>query len=66
MSEACVILNDIHIDLMDYIKPAYCNAAQVSTFLHPSYKFFSSDGWFRSMWTEFEWENRVDVTTSVS
>lgn len=34
MSEACVILNDIHIDIMDYIKPAYCNEAQVrSSFL---------------------------------
>jgi coatomer subunit beta len=29
MSEQCVILNDIHIDIMDYIKPAYCNEAQV-------------------------------------
>ncbi|KAJ3850057.1 adaptin N terminal region-domain-containing protein [Lentinula lateritia] len=49
MSEACVILNDIHIDIMDYIKPTYCNEAQ-----------------FRSMWTEFEWENRVNVNSSVS
>ncbi|KAI0931475.1 hypothetical protein AcW1_001131 [Taiwanofungus camphoratus] len=49
MSEQCVILNDIHIDIMDYIKPAYCTEAQ-----------------FRSMWTEFEWENRVNVTTSIS
>ncbi|KAJ3826913.1 coatomer protein [Lentinula raphanica] len=49
MSEACVILNDIHIDIMDYIKPAYCNEAQ-----------------FRSMWTEFEWENRVNVHSTVS
>jgi len=49
MSEACVILNDIHIDIMDYIKPAYCNEAQ-----------------FRSMWTEFEWENRVNVSTSMT
>ena len=48
MSEACVILNDIHIDIMDYIKPAYCNEAQ-----------------FRSMWTEFEWENRVNVNSSL-
>lgn len=30
MSEQCVILNDIHIDIMDYIKPAYCTEAQVS------------------------------------
>ncbi|KAL0064237.1 coatomer subunit beta [Marasmius tenuissimus] len=49
MSEACVILNDIHIDIMDYIKPAYCKETQ-----------------FRSMWTEFEWENRVNVNSSLS
>ncbi|OCH95747.1 coatomer protein [Obba rivulosa] len=49
MAEQCVILNDIHIDIMDYIKPAYCTEAQ-----------------FRSMWTEFEWENRVNVTTTIS
>jgi hypothetical protein len=41
MSEACVVLNDILIDIMDYIKPAYCNEAQVSTFLHPSCGLFS-------------------------
>ena len=41
MSGACVILNDIHIDNIDYIEPAYCNEAQVSTSLHPSYRFFS-------------------------
>lgn len=34
MSEACVILNDIHIDIMDYIKPAYCNEAQVCARAH--------------------------------
>ncbi|KAJ3768462.1 coatomer protein, partial [Lentinula raphanica] len=49
MSEACVILNDIHIDIMGYMKPAYCNEAQ-----------------FHSMWTEFEWENRVNVHSTVS
>ncbi|QRV94533.1 coatomer subunit beta [Ceratobasidium sp. AG-Ba] len=48
-NETCVVLNDIHIDIMDYIKPAYCNEAQ-----------------FRSMWTEFEWENRVNVNTSIT
>lgn len=38
MTEACVVLNDIHIDIMDYIKPSYCNEAQVSlTFKLPSY-----------------------------
>lgn len=29
LTECCVILNDIHIDIMDYIKPAYCNETQV-------------------------------------
>ncbi|RKP00254.1 hypothetical protein CXG81DRAFT_13451 [Caulochytrium protostelioides] len=42
----CIILNDIHIDIMDYIKPAYCTEHQ-----------------FRNMWTEFEWENKVNVST---
>ena len=45
---SCIVLNDIHIDIMDYIKPAYCNEAQ-----------------FRSMWSEFEWENKVHVNTSI-
>ncbi|EGG03601.1 uncharacterized protein MELLADRAFT_44511 [Melampsora larici-populina 98AG31] len=44
----CVVLNDIHIDILDYIKPAFCNEAQ-----------------FRSMWTEFEWENKVNVSTKI-
>ncbi len=30
LAEQCVILNDIHIDIMDYIKPAYCTEQQVS------------------------------------
>ncbi|KAI8891223.1 Coatomer, beta subunit [Backusella circina FSU 941] len=48
-TENCVVLNDIHIDIMDYINPAYCNETQ-----------------FRSMWTEFEWENKVNVNTNVN
>lgn len=43
-----IVLNDVHVDIMDYIKPAYCNEAQ-----------------FRSMWTEFEWENKVNVNTHI-
>jgi len=45
----CVILNDIHIDIMDYIAPASCSDVQ-----------------FRSMWAEFEWENKVAVNTSIT
>lgn len=39
-----VILNDLHVDIMDYIQPATCSETQ-----------------FRTMWTEFEWENKVNI-----
>ncbi|KAF2401095.1 Coatomer, beta subunit [Trichodelitschia bisporula] len=41
-----VILNDLHVDIMDYIQPAYCTETQ-----------------FRAMWTEFEWENKVNINS---
>ncbi|KAL4452385.1 hypothetical protein ABPG75_008047 [Micractinium tetrahymenae] len=44
-----VVLNDIHIDIMDYITPATCPDVQ-----------------FRSMWAEFEWENKVAVNTAIN
>jgi coatomer subunit beta len=44
-----VHLNDIHMDIMDYIRPASC-----------------SDELFRSMWAEFEWENKVAIATSIT
>ncbi|GAB4849957.1 hypothetical protein Ancab_029257 [Ancistrocladus abbreviatus] len=43
-----VVLNDIHIDIMDYISPATC-----------------ADVAFRTMWAEFEWENKVAVNTVI-
>jgi coatomer subunit beta len=42
-------LNDIHMDIMDYIRPATC-----------------TDELFRSMWAEFEWENKVAIATSIA
>lgn len=44
-----IVLNDIHLDIMDYIKPAKC-----------------SDNQFRSMWADFEWENKVNVSTHLT
>lgn len=41
-----VILNDVHVDIMDYIQPAQCTETQ-----------------FRTMWTEFEWENKVNISS---
>jgi len=46
--QTSVILNDIHMDIMDYIKPANCSELA-----------------FRSMWAEFEWENKVGINTSI-
>ena len=43
-----VILNDVHVDIMDYIHPASCTETQ-----------------FRTMWTEFEWENKVNINTKM-
>ncbi|KAI8138542.1 adaptin N terminal region-domain-containing protein [Fennellomyces sp. T-0311] len=48
-NSSVVVLNDIHIDIMDYINPAYCTETQ-----------------FRNMWSEFEWENKVNVNTNIT
>jgi vesicle coat complex subunit len=44
LERTVVVLNDIHIDIMDYISPAVC-----------------TDAAFRTMWAEFEWENKVPL-----
>ena len=44
-----IVLNDIHIDIMDYISPASC-----------------ADVAFRTMWAEFEWENKVPLSYYLS
>ncbi|XP_057788827.1 coatomer subunit beta-1-like [Salvia miltiorrhiza] len=49
LERTVVVLNDIHIDIMDYISPAVC-----------------SDAAFRTMWAEFEWENKVAINTTIS
>uniref|UniRef100_A0A2P2MSH8 Coatomer subunit beta n=1 Tax=Rhizophora mucronata TaxID=61149 RepID=A0A2P2MSH8_RHIMU len=48
LDRTVVVLNDIHIDIMDYISPAVC-----------------TDAAFRTMWAEFEWENKVAVNTII-
>ncbi|CAI9787151.1 unnamed protein product [Fraxinus pennsylvanica] len=49
LERAVVVLNDIHIDIMDYISPAVCG-----------------DAAFKTMWAEFEWENKVAVNTTIT
>lgn len=44
-----VNLNDIQLDIMDYIRPAECKHED-----------------FRSMWAEFEWENKVAISTNIT
>ncbi|KAJ8758820.1 hypothetical protein K2173_000541 [Erythroxylum novogranatense] len=48
LERTVIVLNDIHIDIMDYISPAVC-----------------TDAAFRTMWAEFEWENKVAVNTMI-
>ncbi|XP_021277729.1 coatomer subunit beta-1 [Herrania umbratica] len=48
LERTVVVLNDIHIDIMDYISPAVC-----------------TDAAFRTMWAEFEWENKVAVNSVI-
>ncbi|KAF7843137.1 coatomer subunit beta-1-like [Senna tora] len=48
LERTVIVLNDIHIDIMDYISPASC-----------------ADVAFRTMWAEFEWENKVAVNTII-
>ena len=42
--KAYVNMNDIQLNIMDYIRPAECRNEE-----------------FRSMWAEFEWENKVNT-----
>lgn len=48
-SKTYVNLNDIQLDIMDYIRPAECDAAA-----------------YRTMWAEFEWENKVAINTNIT
>jgi len=45
-SSVNIVLNDLHLDLLWYIRPSSVSEAA-----------------FRSMWTEFEWENKVAVNS---
>ena len=46
--QTVIVLNDLHIDIIDYVHPASCNATA-----------------FRTMWQDFEWENRLIVATEI-
>jgi len=48
IQKTIVVLNNINMDIMDYIVGGSC-----------------SDQKFRSMWAEFEWENKVAVNTDL-
>lgn len=42
-----IVLNEIRVDMMEYVKPQTCTANE-----------------FRTMWAEFDWENKVNVCTT--
>ena len=58
----CVVLNDIKIDIMDYIQPAFCSDQVGFNFL---FTFLQNFQEFREMWSAFEWENKVTVHTNI-
>lgn len=43
-----VILSDVHVDILDYLKPATCDETK-----------------FRKMWNDFEWENKISITSNL-
>ena len=47
-NQSCLHLGEIHVDILDYIKPAECTDLE-----------------FRSNWTSYEWENKVNITTNL-
>ena len=48
--EMVIVLNDIHLDIADYL----LDTSQLS------------DALFRTRWAEFEWENKVAVNTTIT
>eukprot|EP00761_Pharyngomonas_kirbyi_P012384 gb/GECH01012411.1/.p1 GENE.gb/GECH01012411.1/~~gb/GECH01012411.1/.p1 ORF type:complete len:935 (+),score=230.13 gb/GECH01012411.1/:1-2805(+) len=46
--QGIITLNEITVDVMDYIGPGTCTEME-----------------FRSMWREFEWENKIVVNTNI-
>jgi coatomer subunit beta len=44
----CILLNDIKVDIIDYILPSDIDDSQ-----------------FRNMWFEFEWENKVPISSTM-
>jgi vesicle coat complex subunit len=49
LSEQAVILSDIHVDIMDYIKPAFCTEAQARTRVFvPVRRWRSAQCYYRS------------------
>lgn len=45
----CLVLNELHIDLLDYIQRSWVGELA-----------------FRTMWSEFEWENKININTSIT
>jgi len=45
----CLVLNEMHIDLLDYIQRSWVGELA-----------------FRTMWSEFEWENKININTTIT
>mmetsp|Transcript_25804 Transcript_25804/g.71921 ORF Transcript_25804/g.71921 Transcript_25804/m.71921 type:complete len:1010 (-) Transcript_25804:131-3160(-) len=49
VDKECTVLNEIHVDILDYIERAWVGEAS-----------------FRTMWSEFEWENKININTAIN
>merc|ERR1719171_700646 len=49
VDKECTCLNELHIDILDYIESAWIGELA-----------------FRTMWSEFEWENKININTSIT
>lgn len=49
VDKECTCLNELHIDILDYIECAWIGELA-----------------FRTMWSEFEWENKININTSIT
>ncbi|CAK9052742.1 Coatomer subunit beta (Beta-coat protein) (Beta-COP) [Durusdinium trenchii] len=50
----CAVLNELHVDILDYIERRLAVGSWINELA------------FRTMWSEFEWENKVNINTSIT
>ena len=74
---ACVfhfqVLNELHVDILDYIERSAASKVggipgklALPEASEPMGGSWINELAFRTMWSEFEWENKVNINTSIT